>query len=78
MGKIKELLGPLEQECEFGCDEPLGECGHEKCDDCQTASHSCAGCGNDYCECAGAERAVGKDGITYCSQFCADQSGNEG
>ena len=73
MGKVKELL---DEKCEYGCDEPLGECGHEKCDECGEISHSCAGCLNDYCECSEAEWAEGKNGITYCSQQCADDYGD--
>ena len=76
MAKIKTLLELLE-ECEYGCDEPLGECGHEKCDVCGKISHSCAGCDNDYCECTKALWTVGKNGITYCSQACADEHGND-
>jgi hypothetical protein len=74
MAKIKTLLELLEQ-CECGCDEPLGECGHEKCDECGEISHSCAGCGHNYCECSEEEWAVGENGTTYCSQQCADAFG---
>jgi|HubBroStandDraft_1064217.scaffolds.fasta_scaffold1244598_1 hypothetical protein len=73
MGKIKELLEPLEPECEFGC-EP-DDFGFTQCEVCHHTSHSCAGCLNDYCECSEQEWAVGKDGITYCSQECADEYG---
>jgi hypothetical protein len=75
MGTIKELLEPLEQECEYGC-EP-DDCGHAQCEVCHHASHNCAGCDNDYCECTESASAVGKNGITYCSQECADEYGDE-
>ena len=72
MAKIEDLL---EYGCEFGCAQ--GECGHTHCEVCRHTSHSCAGCGNDYCECSEASWVEGANGITYCSQECAAKYGEE-
>ncbi|MGD0598394.1 MAG: hypothetical protein ABR988_01145 [Terriglobales bacterium] len=70
MGKVKELL---DEKCYY-CDEPLSKCGHVKCDECGIITHGCAGCDDYYCECTVSEWGMGKDGITYCSQQCADEN----
>jgi hypothetical protein len=70
MGKIKKLL----EKCEYGC---VDQCGHEKCGLCNDTYHSCAGCDGDYCECTESLWALGKNGITYCSQECAGKYGGK-
>jgi hypothetical protein len=61
--------------CEFGC-EP-DDCGHEHCEVCQHTKHCCAGCDGNYCECTEPEWVEGQNGITYCSQYCADRFGKK-
>lgn len=41
---------------------------------CGEEAHTCAGCGESYCDCTIAEWAVGSDGVTYCSAWCAGRS----
>jgi hypothetical protein len=44
------------------------------CPDCGEEPHTCAGCGEPYCECTEAKWAEGTDGVTYCSAECAEGS----
>lgn len=66
-------LREITHDCEYGCE--AGVCGHLFCEDCQTTAHSCANCDGDTCECNEHESVEGKNGITYCSQDCADRDG---
>jgi hypothetical protein len=58
------------------CDEL--DCGmHSKCETCAEYFHSCAYCDGEYCDCSESEWAVAANGITYCSQECADRAAEE-
>ena len=78
---VEECLATVsnfaKKKCELCLDPVPEECGHEQCETCHEWMHNCAGCGNDYCECTGKEWAEGKNGTTYCSEWCAERYGNE-
>jgi hypothetical protein len=63
-------------ECEL-CLDTEGICGHTRCPKCKDFYHECAGCDGDYCECSEPQWVEGANGITYCSQYCADRYGQE-
>jgi hypothetical protein len=64
MAKIKTMLELLDQ-CEYGCDEPLGECGYEKCNDCDQCIH-------EVCE-----RHPGDFVCVFCDQHFHDGESQE-
>jgi hypothetical protein len=52
-------------------------CGHIPCTKCGEIPHNCAGCDELYCNCTEEDSGLGEDGVTYCTQECADFNGKE-